>query len=494
MDTVNSRYHISRGCLSPASRIRIAADVHHHSTSDDDSGCVLEEYSWVPSGIKPDMVHMYFACLPEDKIPYVNSTGEEWRARQLCYQLPPQDSDVEYCDKLNNKEIHELVQFEMRRKRESLGRGMIEQLPYDNKRRHCHQCKGSLYEGNLVISARRFGRDVHWHPQCFICTKCSNLLVDLIYFKHRANVYCGRHHAEQIKPRCAKCDELIFSEKCTEAEGRTWHLAHFSCSDCGIQLGGQRYIGRNNRILCISCYNQNSSLVCNTCGREIVVDKPHIIQDDIHWHADECCFCCSECGKNLLGKRYSFRDGKLCCGTDANCGKRYPKVTFDAKVMSISSKQRESVPEPPTRDPPSPPAENIYETVLPCSSKESDGINEIDHLRMCNYRSQSASVGQPWCNEYCHKKYCKKMSNYEDKKQNDYSGMPLPSSLLWRKHQRCSSCSSSESDGDDAYLLNYLAASLSQFNKTTNQGNENCKPIVNRVQTTKKSWSNCIVS
>ncbi|MCP9265923.1 BMA-PRKL-1, isoform h [Dirofilaria immitis] len=84
------------------------------------------------------------------------------------------------------------------------------------------------------------------------------------------------------------------------------------------------------------------------------------------------------------------------------------------------------------------------------------------------------------------------MSNYEDKKQNDYSGMPLPSSLLWRKHQRCSSCSSSESDGDDAYLLNYLAASLSQFNKTTNQGNENCKPIVNRVQTTKKSWSNCI--
>ncbi|MCP9265922.1 Protein prickle [Dirofilaria immitis] len=466
MDTVNSRYHISRGCLSPASRIRIAADVHHHSTSDDDSGCVLEEYSWVPSGIKPDMVHMYFACLPEDKIPYVNSTGEEWRARQLCYQLPPQDSDVEYCDKLNNKEIHELVQFEMRRKRESLGRGMIEQLPYDNKRRHCHQCKGSLYEGNLVISARRFGRDVHWHPQCFICTKCSNLLVDLIYFKHRANVYCGRHHAEQIKPRCAKCDEAssiphqclyrdrrfvgrsfvnykarefaletdvlksiktsfiqfncismvtlsgerfvrkqerismwidelklsmvpsvvtassAYLEKCTEAEGRTWHLAHFSCSDCGIQLGGQRYRYAVMYVPehCKTYFNTVITLMGRVMRRKAITEK--MKPDDIHWHADECCFCCSECGKNLLGKRYSFRDGKLCCGTDANCGKRYPKVTFDAKVMSISSKQRESVPEPPTRDPPSPPAENIYETVLPCSSKESDGINEIDHLRM----------------------------------------------------------------------------------------------------------------
>lgn len=82
---------------------------------------------------------MYFACLPEDKIPYINSTGEEWRTRQLHYQLPPQDSDAGYCGKLSNKEIRELIQFEVGRKRECLGRGIIEQLPYDNKRRHCHQ-------------------------------------------------------------------------------------------------------------------------------------------------------------------------------------------------------------------------------------------------------------------------------------------------------------------------------------------------------------------
>lgn len=59
-----------------------------------------------------------------------------------------------------------------------------------------------------MIIAEKFGHDVHWHPQCFVCTECSNLLVDLIYFKHKSDVYCGRHHAEQIKPRCAKCDEV----------------------------------------------------------------------------------------------------------------------------------------------------------------------------------------------------------------------------------------------------------------------------------------------
>lgn len=51
-------------------------------------------------------------------------------------------------------------------------------------------------------------------------------------------------------------------------------------------------------------------------------------QNDIHWHADERCFCCNGCGKNLLGKKYSFTDKKLYCGTDANCGKRYSKVIY----------------------------------------------------------------------------------------------------------------------------------------------------------------------
>lgn len=43
-------------CLSPATQIRLAADVYRYSTSDDDSGCVLDEYSWIPSGLKPDDV------------------------------------------------------------------------------------------------------------------------------------------------------------------------------------------------------------------------------------------------------------------------------------------------------------------------------------------------------------------------------------------------------------------------------------------------------
>ena len=33
-----------------------SSDPQRHSQSDDDSGCALEEYTWVPSGLKPEQV------------------------------------------------------------------------------------------------------------------------------------------------------------------------------------------------------------------------------------------------------------------------------------------------------------------------------------------------------------------------------------------------------------------------------------------------------
>lgn len=35
---------------------RMMTDFQRSSASDDDSGCVLEEYTWIPPGLKPDQV------------------------------------------------------------------------------------------------------------------------------------------------------------------------------------------------------------------------------------------------------------------------------------------------------------------------------------------------------------------------------------------------------------------------------------------------------
>lgn len=39
-------------------------------------------------------VHQYYSCLPEEKVPYVNSPGEKLRIKQLLHQLPPHDNEV----------------------------------------------------------------------------------------------------------------------------------------------------------------------------------------------------------------------------------------------------------------------------------------------------------------------------------------------------------------------------------------------------------------
>ena len=69
------------------------------------------------------------------------------------------------------------------------------------------KCCEPMAGGDMVVMASRAGSQC-WHPGCFSCSVCRELLVDLIYFYRDGRLYCGRHHAETLKPRCAACDEV----------------------------------------------------------------------------------------------------------------------------------------------------------------------------------------------------------------------------------------------------------------------------------------------
>ncbi|CAB3409671.1 unnamed protein product [Caenorhabditis bovis] len=467
-----------QGGLSPASRIRIAADVHRHSTSDDDSGCVLEEYAWVPSGLKPDMVHAYFACLPENKIPYVGSVGEKWRQRQLRAQLPPQDSDVRYCEGLSKDEADELRMFERGRKTECLGRGVVQHVPFDGKNYNCKKCNNSMDEGELCVAATRTGHV--YHPACFRCQECDALLVDLIYFSNDNQIYCGRHHAEQLKPRCAKCDELIFGEECTEAEGRTWHLHHFQCAQCNDVLGGQKYMQRGNKPVCLKCFNSSTTtLTCTTCRASFPVETPHMSQGDLHWHASGQCFCCCVCSKNLLGVKYSLVGQHLYCGYKT-CGgedelfeedrlgspNRRRLIEKTTKVVRIPASPRAphrqmQKPKPPQRAPPPPPSENIYETVLPCSSSNSPEFEK-------KYPGDLPTSP----------------SNYYSKTPNKFMRAP-------NMHDSFST-SSSDSEDEELYISNLMAAA--SLSRVPNRKQPMMQPGGGVRMAKKKKSSRCTVS
>ena len=66
--------------------------------------------------------------------------------------------------------------------------------------------------------------------------------------------------------------QLIWSDECTEAEGRHWHLGHFACAECARPLGGQRYIMREGKPFCVGCFDHLYAEFCEACGLVIGVD------------------------------------------------------------------------------------------------------------------------------------------------------------------------------------------------------------------------------
>lgn len=310
------------------------------STSDDDSGCALEEYAWVPPGLRPEQVQLFFSCLPEDKVPYVNSPGEKFRIKQLLYQLPPHDNEVRYCQSLSEEEKKELQMFSVQRKKEALGRGTVKLLPRNLLNSVCEHCGESINGGEMAVSASRMGPGVCWHPACFACSTCSELLVDLIYFYHEGKIHCGRHHAELLKPRCSACDEIIFADECTEAEGRHWHMKHFSCFECETVLGGQRYIMKDGRPYCCGCFESLYAEYCEACGEHIGVDHAQMTYDGLHWHATESCFSCVQCKSSLLGCPFLPHQGRIYCSKSCSLGEDvHASDSSDSAFQSARSRE-----------------------------------------------------------------------------------------------------------------------------------------------------------
>ncbi|XP_074064314.1 prickle planar cell polarity protein 3 isoform X2 [Macrotis lagotis] len=247
---------------------RLTSDFQRHSTSDDGSGWASEEYTWVPPGLRPEQVDRFFSCLPEDKVPYVNSLGERYRIQQLLRQLPPHDSEAQYCAALEEEEEKELRLFSQKRRRENLGRGTVRAFPVSITGAICEQA---------------------------------------------GKIYCGRHHAERLRPRCQACDEIIFAAECTEAEGQHWHIQHFCCFECEGPLGGQRYVMRGSRPHCGTCYEARHTQYCDSCGERIGMEQGQMAYGGQHWHASESCFSCCRCRRPLLGEPFLPRQGQIFC-------------------------------------------------------------------------------------------------------------------------------------------------------------------------------------
>nr|XP_050849734.1 uncharacterized protein LOC127063706 isoform X1 [Vespula vulgaris] len=185
-----------------------------------------------------------------------------------------------------------------------------------SKPQNCEKCQKEINVGDVVVTVDK-AKNILWHPGCFVCSACNELLVDLVYFYYKNQLYCGRDLAALLGiPRCFACDELIFVREYTVAEGHNYHVKHFCCWDCDIPLAGQQYISENDHPLCLPCYQNTYAKTCNACNAVIAADQQGVAIKNLNFHAIEMCFCCYMCKKNLLNSRMAVKEDKLFCSKD----------------------------------------------------------------------------------------------------------------------------------------------------------------------------------
>ncbi|XP_059392248.1 testin-like [Carassius carassius] len=328
-------------------------------------------YEWAPPGINQSLALRYMELLPPEQRPIAGTAGADYRKKQMAKQLPDHDQDPERCHELSPGEVKQMQQYVRKYKDEALGVGDIA-LPEEMGQQagmagekgpqglgaggkpgaratgtpgnksdavatmgkvgtpgaagmsppgpvgnySCHHCQLPMKKGEPAVYAERAGYDKLWHPACFVCCNCTELLVDMIYFWKKGQLYCGRHYGDSEKPRCAGCDELIFSNEYTQAEGHNWHLKHFCCFDCDCVLAGETYVMENEKPVCKPCYMKNHAVCCVACQNPIEPEAQRVSYGEHHWHAEPQCFQCSCCSKCLMGQRFMAMQGMLLCSVE----------------------------------------------------------------------------------------------------------------------------------------------------------------------------------
>lgn len=85
---------------------------------------------------------------------------------------------------------------------------VMDQLTINSKLQKCHKCKEEIHVGDVAVITEK-AKNAIWHPGCFVCNMCNELLVDLVYFYYKNKLYCGRDLATLLEiPRCFACDEV----------------------------------------------------------------------------------------------------------------------------------------------------------------------------------------------------------------------------------------------------------------------------------------------
>ncbi|MCO5565879.1 hypothetical protein L7F22_019554 [Adiantum nelumboides] len=199
------------------------------------------------------------------------------------------------------------------------------------------------------------GRVVHamshtFHPDCFVCSYCSEALEHVAFYEHEGRPYCHFDFHELFSKRCFHCRtpivdqryitindvELIGNDGTGETQERCYHDMHFFCANCGdpfldpklassaagaenaitteiededghVRFGGREFVVHKGYPYCEHCHVSLHKPKCKGCKKPII-DEEYLTALRGKWHIG--CFCCQRCQHPIDSDNFFVRDGQ----------------------------------------------------------------------------------------------------------------------------------------------------------------------------------------
>eukprot|EP01119_Soliformovum_irregulare_P006788 TRINITY_DN19212_c0_g1_i1.p1 TRINITY_DN19212_c0_g1~~TRINITY_DN19212_c0_g1_i1.p1 ORF type:complete len:603 (-),score=47.28 TRINITY_DN19212_c0_g1_i1:22-1830(-) len=135
-------------------------------------------------------------------------------------------------------------------------------------------------------------------------------------------------------PTCQKCHQAITDQQCMEALGGTWHVQHWTCTECNGGLSTNFHAIDNNPY-CDNCYYRRFS--CHKCGQP--VSDRYVSSSGKIYHPLCLAERCHKCGQHITGDIISVRAlGNVYhsqCFTCAQCGRVHSDQFYEKGNQSL---------------------------------------------------------------------------------------------------------------------------------------------------------------
>lgn len=193
----------------------------------------------------------------------------------------------------------------------------------------CGGCNGPII--GRIVSAM----GSRWHPQCFRCTVCEELLEHVSSYEHDGRPYCHLDYHENFAPKCYSCKTAIIEEQFISLDDpalgkRTYHTQHFFCAECGdpflspsisadnkgeLALSGdgdfEGFTVFRGHPYCEPCHVRLRLPKCKRCKRSIRDNDQAVEALGGKWCWS--CFVCDSCSKPFEDPSFFQRDDRPYC-------------------------------------------------------------------------------------------------------------------------------------------------------------------------------------